>query len=255
MLGVDAFKRGILSYVSSGLFARLTTCEVRFEFDCGIRETAIERTTEIIPSSSSSQSDGNKFQDSVNMLVLINQTHGNVVRKHEFSLNGFFGGVYIGGTADRIDFVVKNPDAALIQQREVPARVIEYKTRRSQKVLDRDHTQCEVYGLLLDLNGFDVRGLRYTIVLAEPNCAEISCRKLLIPLYDRDKWTCGEDICHGENSMKFFEFGFDLERGQQTVMDKLRFLRGEREAISSRYSEVCGNCPYRTECPYSLAKK
>ena len=139
-----------------------------------------------------------------------------------------------------------------------PQWLVELKTTRGDPapLWEDQENQARIYGLLLDLMGFDCSKLRLAVVRVKTDEMSVD---------DRRRWTLrvSEALMAGKTSELELEYGGSMkvhlmahERRTATaaIMAKGAYWTGEREPTSSLSVGKCRACEYNSVCPKSLFK-
>ena len=139
-----------------------------------------------------------------------------------------------------------------------PLWLVELKTTKgdTSSLWPDQMNQIRVYGLLLELMGFDCSRLRLAVVRLRTG--ELSDE-------DRMLWTERVSTClesgnlaeleaQYKNAMKVHLLTHDRTAAEACVMEKQGYWLGEREATSSTSVGKCRACEYASVCPKSLLR-
>ena len=151
--------------------------------------------------------------------------------------------------------LVGMPDHIVWSERR-PLWLVELKTTRGDptSLWEDQASQVMVYGLLLDLMGFDCSSLRLALVRLK--AGELSDD-------DRRRWVervssalmqgrvAELESGHG-GAMKVHMLDHDRAGAVAKVADKMGYWTGERDPTSSTSIGKCRACEYRAACPKSL---
>jgi hypothetical protein len=158
---------------------------------------------------------------------------------------GSVGGLKMVGTPDHIVWAGGRP-----------LWLVELKTTGGDpEPLWRDQeNQVRIYGLLLDLMGFDCTALRLAL-------ARVRARNM----DDKEKMTWVQRISESLLSdkvpelekryagrMKVHLLGHERAKAEAAVIEKAGYWLGRREATSSTSAAKCRACEYRLDCPKTL---
>lgn len=144
------------------------------------------------------------------------------------------------------------PDA-LVFEGGRPVRVVELKTVEAIPPSPwRDHAvQVQVYGLLLDLMGFDCSSLKLSVWYARRGWhlllllrSTVSFEGVLERLEEAHP-----------NDLRAFTLGYSRAEAERLVRWALSYWRGEREPVPTRNPRKCARCAYRSECPYTSLRE
>jgi len=137
-----------------------------------------------------------------------------------------------------------------------PLWLVELKTTKGDPnpLWEDQENQARVYGLLLDLMGFDCSRL---------NLAVVRVRAQDLPDDEKRRWTSevSDALLSGKTkelelkkggSMKIHTFTHNRETGAAAVMAKAGYWTGEREPTSSTSIGKCRACEFKSVCPKSL---
>jgi hypothetical protein len=132
------------------------------------------------------------------------------------------------------------------------ARVVELKT---VEVIPsspwRNHAvQVQVYGLLLDLVGFDRSSLKLSVWYARRGW------KLLSLLSFATSFEGVLERLEGmhPNDLRAFTFGYSRAEAERLVRWALSYWRGEREPVPTKNPRKCARCAYRGVCSYASSR-
>lgn len=161
---------------------------------------------------------------------------------------GTVGGLRLVGTPDHI-----------VWSEGRPLWLVELKTTRGDptSLWPDQMNQIRIYGLLLDLMGFDCSRLR--LALVRLRAGELTDE-------ERGLWTervsthlesgkLAELEAKYRNAMKVHLLPHDKAAAVASIMEKRGYWMGEREATSSTSVGKCKACEYNSVCPRSLARQ
>lgn len=242
-MGINWFEEGVITAAYPSLLRKLRKCEVRSEYDRGIRPSKVsaERNGIKIPK----QKPGDVFHQQLFSMLFHADSGAGTIRA-EFSIPTVeFDARPLTAIADGVGF-----------EGDTPKRIFEYKSGRGKHVVyPSDHIQPQAIGLALCLafsGGDPIENLHYTLVLADYGCG--LCPKVVVrskkPAYHCDQSECRDR--QKPNNLTAFDFPFRLNKAEDAVRDEMDFLEGRRVARGSTSPELCDNCPYRGECPYRM---
>ena len=160
---------------------------------------------------------------------------------------GTTGGLRVVGTPDHI-----------IWAKGKPLWVVELKTTRGDPtpLWEDQEAQVRIYGLLLELMGFDCSGMRLAVVrikageLGEEEKNEWALRVSDALLKEGVK----ELEAKYRGMMKVHLLKHDRNAAEKAVISKSRYWLGQREPAASASVGKCRACEYNSVCAKSLVK-
>jgi len=133
-----------------------------------------------------------------------------------------------------------------------PVEVIELKT--AEKIPSspwiNNKVQALIYGLLLDLMGFDCSSLKLSVCYVRRGWELLPL--LGLALAPKGAWKELEE--EYPNDLRVFTFSYNRSEAESMVRWALSYWRGEREPIPTRKPEKCARCAYRDACPYIVSR-
>jgi CRISPR/Cas system-associated exonuclease Cas4 (RecB family) len=152
------------------------------------------------------------------------------------------------------------PDA-IVFQRSRPTYVIELKTTargNTAIVYEDQRTQAYVYGLLLELMGFDCSSLKL-IVVRHRSSAPLSSRaksKFLGALVESLLTGRADQIAlKSRNEIVAHPFTYTKLHAIRAIRDKKGYWLNEREPVPTRNPNKCKACEFESVCPSSLTRR
>ena len=150
------------------------------------------------------------------------------------------------------------PDAVVFQEGK-PTHVIELKTTRGDPsiLFDGQRAQAVIYGLLLDLVGFDCTKLNLLVtkLVRQSQMSEEQKERFLDML--TKTLLEGEDLAGiaSESGGRFFSHSFAYRRGEGIkVLNQIRgYWLESRLPRATSNPNKCGGCEFKKVCPSSLA--
>lgn len=158
------------------------------------------------------------------------------------------------------DIILSGVPDAVVFQNGRPRFVVELKTTRGSTtiVFDGQKAQADVYGLLLDLIGFDCSNLKIVIVKFKKEAPLDTKQKskflsLLITglLSGRHQ----EFALASKNSVVVHISDYDREISSNVIGQTKGYWLKQREPISATNPKKCMSCEFNKICPSSLVKK
>jgi hypothetical protein len=137
-----------------------------------------------------------------------------------------------------------------------PLWLVELKTTKGDptSLWPDQMNQIRIYGLLLDLMGFDCSRLRLALVRLRAGELTDEERGLWMERVSThlESGKLGELEAKYRNAMKVHLLAHDKVAAETSVMEKQGYWLGEREATSSTSVGKCKACEYNSVCPKSL---
>ena len=139
-----------------------------------------------------------------------------------------------------------------------PLWLVELKTTRGDpaSLWPDQMNQTRIYGLLLELMGFDCSRLRLALVRLKAGELTDEDRRLWtesVSTHLKSR-TLAELEAEYRGAMKLHLLDHDRAVAEASVMGKRRYWLGEREATSSESPGKCKACEYGAVCPKSLSR-
>jgi len=160
---------------------------------------------------------------------------------------GTVGGLRLMGTPDHI-----------VWSEGRPLWLVELKTTRGDpaSLWPDQMNQTRIYGLLLELMGFDCSRLRLALVRLKAGELTDEDRRLWTERVSThlESRTLAELEAEYRGAMKLHLLDHDRAVAEASVMGKRRYWLGEREATSSESPGKCKACEYGAVCPKSLSR-
>ena len=158
---------------------------------------------------------------------------------------GTVGGLRIVGVPDHI-----------VWSEGRPLWLVELKTTKGDpaSLWPDQMNQVRIYGLLLDLMGFDCSRLRLALVRLRAGELTDEERALWMERVSThlESGKLAELEAKYRNAMKVHLLSHDKAAAEKSVMEKQGYWLGEREATSSTSVGKCKACEYSAVCPKSL---
>jgi PD-(D/E)XK nuclease superfamily protein len=158
---------------------------------------------------------------------------------------GTVGGLRIVGMPDHI-----------VWSEGKPLWLVELKTTKGDptSVWPDQMNQIRIYGLLMDLMGFDCSRLRLALVRLRVGELTDEDRGLWIERVSThlESGKLAELEAKYRNAMKVHLLAHDKTEAETSIMEKRGYWLGEREATSSTGAGKCKACEYNSVCPKSL---
>lgn len=158
---------------------------------------------------------------------------------------GAVGGLRLVGTPDHI-----------VWSEGRPLWLVELKTTRGDptSLWPDQISQIRIYGLLLELMGFDCSRLRLALVRLRAGELADEERVLWVERVSSclESGKLAELEAEYRSAMKVHLLAHDKAAAEASVMEKRGYWKGEREATSSTSVGKCKACEYVSVCPKSL---
>jgi hypothetical protein len=158
---------------------------------------------------------------------------------------GTVGGLRLVGTPDHI-----------VWSEGRPLWLVELKTTKGDptSLWPDQANQIRIYGLLLDLMGFDCSRLKLALVRLRAGEFTEEDRRLWTERVSTslESGTLAELEAGYRNAMKVHLLTHDKAAAEASVSEKRGYWLGEREATSSESAGKCRACEYNSVCPKSL---
>ncbi len=153
--------------------------------------------------------------------------------------------------------IVGEPDH-IVWSEGRPLWLVELKTTRGDptSLWPDQMNQVRIYGLLLELMGFDCSRLRLALVRLRAGELTEEERGLWMERVSThlESGKLAELEAKYRNAMKVHLLSHDRAAAEASVMEKRGYWLGEREATSSTSVGKCKACEYCSVCPKSLFK-
>jgi hypothetical protein len=160
---------------------------------------------------------------------------------------GMVGGLRLVGTPDHI-----------VWSEGRPLWLVELKTTKGDpaSLWPDQVSQVRIYGLLLELMGFDCSRLRLALVRLRAGELTEEDRALWTERVSTrlESGTLPELEAEYRSAMKVHLLAHDRAAAEACVLDKRGYWLGEREPTSSESAGKCRACEYGSVCPKSLFK-
>jgi len=160
---------------------------------------------------------------------------------------GTVGGLRLVGTPDHI-----------VWSEGRPLWLVELKTTKGDptSLWPDQMNQVRIYGLLLELMGFDCSRLRLALVRLRARELTDEDRRLWMDRVSTslESGKLAELEAEYRNAMKVHLLTHDRAAAEACVMEKRGYWLGEREAASSTSAGKCRACEYNSVCPKSLLR-
>ena len=129
--------------------------------------------------------------------------------------------------------------------------------RTLEKLWPDQMNQVPIYGLLLDLMGFDCSRLRLALVRLRAGELSNEERGLWMERVSThlESGKLAELEARSRNAMKVHLLVHDKAAAKASIMEKQGNRLGEREATSSTSAGKCKACEYKSVCPKSLFRR
>jgi hypothetical protein len=140
-----------------------------------------------------------------------------------------------------------------------PLWLVELKTTKGDpaSLWPDQVNQIRIYGLLLDLMGFDCSRLRLALVRLRTGELTDEERRLWterVSTYLESGELAGLETKY-RNAMKVHLLPHDRVAAETSIMEKRGYWLGEREATSSTSVGKCKACEYNSVCPKTLFRR
>lgn len=149
------------------------------------------------------------------------------------------------------------PDAVVFQKGK-PTFVLELKTtRRDATILyDGQRAQAAIYGLLLELIGFDCSDLRLAVVKLRRETPMPESEKAKFLETITSTLVSGNDLGQvasaSKNQVVVHSIPYMRDEASRTVLRTEGYWLGERNPVPATNPNKCRACEFRQVCPSSL---